>query len=66
MLAQVSISNDGDVTVICDTESDGEDEASRLAGLAMDALVDRAASAAVAAWFSIRTDEAEDDVCPAE
>lgn len=65
MLAQVTISDDGDVTVICDTESDGEDEASRLAGLAMDALVERAATAAVAAWFEIHT-ETSGDGCAAD
>lgn len=65
MLAQVTISDDGDVTVICDTESDGEDEASRLAGLAMDALVERAATAAVAAWNEIHT-EAAGDGCPGD
>lgn len=65
MMAQVIVSDDGDVTVICDTESDAEDEASRLAGLAMDALVERAASAAVAAWFEIHT-EAAGDECATE
>lgn len=66
MLAQVTISETGDVTAIVDTESTDDDEASRLAGLALDDMLARAAETAIRTWFAIRTDEEDGDGCAAE
>lgn len=60
MMVQVCIDEDGAVSVSIDSESEGDDEASRLAGLCLDDMVQRASETAIKSWFAIRADD--DDV----
>ena len=62
MIAQVTITDDGDVTATVDSESHEDEDAARLAGLALDDMLARAAAAAVECWFRLRSE----DGCSAE
>lgn len=53
MLAQVTVTEDGAVTAILDTEAADDDDAAKLAGLEADALLERVAQTAVATWNQI-------------
>lgn len=57
MICQVSITDDGDVTATVDSESYEDDDAARLAGLALDDMLARAAQTAIATWFRLRSDD---------
>jgi len=58
MIAQVTITDDGDVTATVDSESyEDDDAAARLAGLALDDMLARAAETAISAWFRLRSDD---------
>lgn len=55
MIAQVSIDEDGAVTVLVDSDECADDDGTRLAGLALDDMLDRASKTAIETWFSLRT-----------
>ena len=59
MIAQVSITDDGDVTATVDSDdyTAADDEASRLAGLVLDDMLARAAQTAIDTWFRLRSDD---------
>ena len=59
MIAQVTITDDGDVTATVDSDdyAAGDDDAARLAGLVLDDMLHRAAETAIAAWFRLRSDD---------
>jgi hypothetical protein len=66
MIAQVSIDEDGAVTALVDSDPSSDDDDARLAGLALDDMLARAAATAIDTWFRIRADEEADDGCPGE
>ena len=59
MVCQVSIDDDGAVTVSVDSDAADDDDAARLAGLALDDMLSRAATTAVETWLRIRVDDGD-------
>lgn len=57
MIAQVTITDDGDVTATVDSDEVADDDAARLAGLLLDDMLARAAQTAIATWFRLRSDD---------
>lgn len=54
MICQVSVDPEGAVTVVVDSDDALDEDAQKLQGLTMDAMCDRAAATAIAAWFELR------------
>lgn len=61
MYATVSIDEEGAVSVTVDSDEAEDDDAARLAGLALDDMLARAAATALDTWVKLRTDDDDDD-----
>lgn len=61
MICQVSIDENGAVTVSVDSDEALDEEAQRLQGLELDAMIDRASRAAIETWVQIHAAEGAGD-----